>query len=92
MSVWQAGVREDTGTWWGRWRIIIGRELDYHRERIITHREIIIYYDRTVDEDKYRCAVWEQLGTKIFLSLSQDASCNSLFSTREGRTLVLYPG
>jgi len=49
----------------------------------------------TVDEDKYRCIMWEKLDeegeSKIYLSISEDASCNGLFSTREGRALVLYP-
>eukprot|EP00090_Calanus_glacialis_P012271 TRINITY_DN20758_c0_g1_i5.p1 TRINITY_DN20758_c0_g1~~TRINITY_DN20758_c0_g1_i5.p1 ORF type:complete len:549 (-),score=86.66 TRINITY_DN20758_c0_g1_i5:291-1937(-) len=49
----------------------------------------------TVDEDKYRCIMWEKAveegETKIYLSISGDASCNGLFSTREGRALVLYP-
>jgi hypothetical protein len=50
----------------------------------------------TVDEDKYRCIMWEKVveegETKIYLSISGDASCNGLFSTREGRALVIYPG
>ena len=63
------------------------------------HRYLVVKMEdnhRTVDEDKYRCIMWDQVEeegeTKIFLSISQDASCNSLFSTREGRALVLYPG
>ena len=47
-----------------------------------------------VDEDKYRCIMWEKSveegENKIFLSMSEDASCNGLFSTQEGRTLILY--
>ena len=37
----------------------------------------------TVDEDKYRCIMWEKAveegETKIYLSISGDASCNGLF-------------
>ena len=50
----------------------------------------------TMDEDRYRCIMWEKVvedgKTKIYLSISGDASCNGLFSTREGRALVLYQG
>ena len=50
----------------------------------------------TMDEDRYRCIMWEKVveeeETKIYLSISGDASCNGLFSTREGRALVLYQG
>ena len=63
------------------------------------HRYLVVKMEdnhRTVDEDKYRCIMWDQVveegEARIFLSISQDASCNSLFSTREGRALVLYPG
>ena len=49
-----------------------------------------------VDEDRYRCIMWEKAveegETKIYLSISGDASCNGLFSTREGHALVFYPG
>ena len=51
----------------------------------------------SVDEDKFRCAKWETVlegdgQSKIYLTISEDASCNGLFSTKEGRALVLSRG
>jgi len=63
----------------GRYSFLVGRMEDAHTN---------------MDEDRYRCIMWERGKEKgapaIFLSISGDASCNGLFSTREGRALVLY--
>lgn len=63
----------------GRYSFLVGRMEDAHTN---------------TDEDRYRCIMWERGKEKgvpaIFLSISGDASCNGLFSTREGRALVLF--
>lgn len=65
----------------GRYSYLVGRMEDAHT---------------SLDEDRYRCVMWERVVEegehRTFLSISGDASCNGLFSTREGRALVLYPG
>lgn len=50
------------------------------------------------DEERFRCIMWETVkgsskqGEQLtYMALSGDASCNGLYSTREGQTLVLHP-
>jgi len=65
----------------GRYSFLVGRMEDAHT---------------SMDEDRYRCIMWERTAeggqSRTFLSVSGDASCNGLYSTREGRALVLYGG
>ena len=48
------------------------------------------------DEERFRCIMWSQEadGEEMitYMSLSGEASCNGLYSSREGHTLVLRPG
>ena len=48
------------------------------------------------DEERFRCILWSQElvegEMKTFMSLSGDASCNGLYSSREGQVLVVSPG
>ena len=48
-----------------------------------------------VDEERYKCVLWEQNGVNsgnYSLSLSEDASCNGLYSTEEGLLMEIYKG
>ena len=49
------------------------------------------------DEERFRCIMWDQEtdqeGEMItYMSISGEASCNGLYSSREGQTLVLRAG
>ena len=49
------------------------------------------------DEERFRCIMWDQEldqeGDMVtYLSISGEASCNGLYSSREGQTLVLRAG
>ena len=48
------------------------------------------------DEERFRCIMWDQEvedGEVVtYMSLSGEASCNGLYSSREGQTIILRPG
>ena len=49
------------------------------------------------DEERFRCIMWDQEldqeGEMVtYMSISGEASCNGLYSSREGQTLVLRAG
>jgi len=48
------------------------------------------------DEERFRCILWDtrikENGDQVtYMSMSGDASCNGLYSSQDGQTLVLHP-